>query len=140
LAREGTAPITVHLPKIVRRQLKTLAAEEERKVEDMVSEALRSHRGNHSAGCGLRRRESTAMSNDETNDDIRAAMEAVQARPWPRTTRRQRGQVPSTKRLSINKLPDLHHRFKIACTRANLVMVAEVLAFIERRTTELEDA
>jgi hypothetical protein len=40
LAREGTAPITVHLPKIVRRQLKTLAAEEERKVEDMVSEAL----------------------------------------------------------------------------------------------------
>jgi len=39
-SREGTAPITVHLPKIVRRQLKTLAAEEERKVEDMVSEAL----------------------------------------------------------------------------------------------------
>jgi hypothetical protein len=39
-SREGTAPITVHLPKVVRRQLKTLAAEQERKVEAMVSEAL----------------------------------------------------------------------------------------------------
>jgi hypothetical protein len=39
-SREGTAPITVHLPRVVRTQLKTLAAEQERKVEDMVSEAL----------------------------------------------------------------------------------------------------
>jgi hypothetical protein len=78
------------------------------------------------------------MSRGQTNDDIRAAMEAVQTRPWPRTHRRQRGQVSSMKRLSINMPPDLHHRFEIACTRANLVMVNEVLAFIERRTAELE--
>jgi hypothetical protein len=39
-SREGTAPITVHLPRVVRTQLKTLAAEQERKIEDMVSEAL----------------------------------------------------------------------------------------------------
>jgi hypothetical protein len=39
-SRAGTAPITVHLAKEVRRQLKTLAADQERKVEDMVAEAL----------------------------------------------------------------------------------------------------
>jgi hypothetical protein len=78
------------------------------------------------------------MNGDTNDDDIRAAMEAVQARPWPRTHRRQRGQVPSMKRLSINMPPDLHTRFEIACTRANLVMVAEVLALIQRRTAELE--
>jgi hypothetical protein len=74
------------------------------------------------------------------NDDIRAAMEAIQARPWPPTPRprRQRGQVPSMKRLSIDMPPELHNRFKIACARANLEMVDEVLALIERRTVELE--
>jgi hypothetical protein len=74
------------------------------------------------------------------NDDIRAAMEAVRAQPWPRTPRprRQQRQVPSMKRLSITMPPDLHTRFKIACRSANLVMVDEVLAFIERRTAELE--
>jgi hypothetical protein len=52
------------------------------------------------------------MSNGDDNlHDIRAAMEAVQARPWPRTARRQRGQVPSMKRLTINMPPDLHTRF-----------------------------
>jgi hypothetical protein len=39
-SRLGTAPITVHLPKEVRRQLKVLAAEEERHIEDMVAQAL----------------------------------------------------------------------------------------------------
>jgi hypothetical protein len=34
--------------------------------------------------------------------------------------------------------PDLHHRFKIACTRANVGMADEVLTMIERRTAELE--
>jgi hypothetical protein len=38
--REGTAAITVHAPKAVRRQLKTLAADQERPVEDAVYEAL----------------------------------------------------------------------------------------------------
>jgi hypothetical protein len=53
-------------------------------------------------------------------------------------TQRHDTKVVKPKRLSINMPPDLHRRFKIACTRANLVMVNEVLAFIERRTTELE--
>jgi hypothetical protein len=39
-SREGTAPITVHLPKAVRKQLKALAVDQERTVEDMVAEAL----------------------------------------------------------------------------------------------------
>jgi hypothetical protein len=73
-----------------------------------------------------------------SNDDIRAAIEAVQARPWPRSSRRQRGQVPSMRRLSIDMPASLHRRFKLACTAADKVMVAEVLAFIERRTAELE--
>jgi hypothetical protein len=42
------------------------------------------------------------------------------------------------RRLSIDMPPDLHNRFKIACARANLEMVDEVLALIERRTVELE--
>jgi hypothetical protein len=44
----------------------------------------------------------------------------------------------TTKRLSINMPLDLHHRFKVACARADLVMVAEVVALIERRTAEIE--
>jgi hypothetical protein len=41
------------------------------------------------------------MSRDQTDDDIRAAMEAVQARPWPRTARRRRGQAPSDSLVQI---------------------------------------
>jgi hypothetical protein len=39
-SRAGTKAITVHFPVEVRRQLKTLAAEEGRNIEDMVAEAL----------------------------------------------------------------------------------------------------
>ena len=39
-SRQGTRPITVHHPEAVRRQLKALAAEQGRNVEDMVGEAL----------------------------------------------------------------------------------------------------
>lgn len=39
-SRVGTVPITVHLPKDVRRQLKQLALDEERTVADLVAEAL----------------------------------------------------------------------------------------------------
>jgi hypothetical protein len=39
-SRKDTAPITVHLHKAVRQQLKVLAAEQERNVEDVVAEAL----------------------------------------------------------------------------------------------------
>jgi hypothetical protein len=42
------------------------------------------------------------------------------------------------KRLSIDMPVNLHRRFKRACTAAEKVMVAEVPAFIERRTAELE--
>jgi hypothetical protein len=38
--RVGTKAITVHFPEEVRRQLKTLAAEEGRNIEDVVAEAL----------------------------------------------------------------------------------------------------
>jgi hypothetical protein len=39
-SRLGTKAITVHFPEEVRRQLKTLAAEQGRNIEDMVAEAL----------------------------------------------------------------------------------------------------
>lgn len=39
-SRENTAAITVHYPEPVRRQLKVLASEEGRNVDDMVAEAL----------------------------------------------------------------------------------------------------
>lgn len=39
-SRIGTKAITVHFPEEVRRQLKTLAAEQGRDMEDMVAEAL----------------------------------------------------------------------------------------------------
>jgi hypothetical protein len=39
-SRKGTKPITVHHPEEVRRQLKALAAEQGRNVEDMVAEAF----------------------------------------------------------------------------------------------------
>ncbi len=33
----------------------------------------------------------------------------------------------------------MHRRFKLACVAADKLMVEEVLAFIERRTVELEE-
>jgi hypothetical protein len=39
-SRQGTVPITVHHPEAVRKQLKILAAEQGRNIEDMVGEAL----------------------------------------------------------------------------------------------------
>ena len=39
-SRQTTKAITVHFPEEVRRQLKTMAAEEGRSMEDMVAEAL----------------------------------------------------------------------------------------------------
>jgi hypothetical protein len=39
-SRDGTAPITVHMPKEVRRQLKLLSAELDRKMGDLLAEAL----------------------------------------------------------------------------------------------------
>ena len=39
-SRLGTAPITVHLPEGIRRQVKGLAAEQGRTVADLVAEAL----------------------------------------------------------------------------------------------------
>lgn len=41
-------------------------------------------------------------------------------------------------RLSIDLPKSLHRRFKIACARADLKMVAEAMSLIERRTKELE--
>lgn len=43
-------------------------------------------------------------------------------------------------RLSIDLPKSLHRRFKTACARADLKMVAEVMKLIERRTRELEKA
>jgi hypothetical protein len=41
-------------------------------------------------------------------------------------------------RLSIDLPKSLHRRFKIACAKADLKMVAEAMSLIERRTKELE--
>ena len=40
LSRRDTKAITVHFPEEVRRQLKSMAAEEGRSMEDMIAEAL----------------------------------------------------------------------------------------------------
>jgi hypothetical protein len=39
-SRSGTKAITVHFPEPVRRQLKTMAAEQGRDMEDLIGEAL----------------------------------------------------------------------------------------------------
>jgi hypothetical protein len=44
-----------------------------------------------------------------------------------------------TKRLSVDMPKSLHRRFRMACIEADRKMAAEVLAFIERRTAELEE-
>jgi hypothetical protein len=43
-----------------------------------------------------------------------------------------------TKSLTIDMPASLHRRFKLACVATDKLMVEEVLAFIERRTAELE--
>ena len=43
-----------------------------------------------------------------------------------------------TARLSIDLPKSLHRRFKTACAKADLKMVAEVMNLIERRTRDLE--
>jgi len=40
--------------------------------------------------------------------------------------------------MSIDLPKRLHSRFKAACALAETKMTAEIIAFIERRTTELE--
>ncbi len=43
-----------------------------------------------------------------------------------------------TKRLSLDLPESVHRRYKTACSATNTKMVADILAFIERRTAELE--
>ena len=43
-----------------------------------------------------------------------------------------------TKRLSLDLPSTMHRRFKTVCSATGRKMVAEVMAFIERRTAELE--
>lgn len=45
----------------------------------------------------------------------------------------------ATKRLSLDLPASMHTRFKTACSATNRKMVAELQAFIETRTAELED-
>lgn len=42
------------------------------------------------------------------------------------------------KRLSLDLPAELHRRFKTACSATDRKMAAELIAFIERRTMELE--
>ena len=58
--------------------------------------------------------------------------EAVPTRPKP-------VQEEPTKRLSLDLPASMHTRFKTACSATNRKMVAELQAFIETRTKELED-
>lgn len=44
-----------------------------------------------------------------------------------------------TKRLSLDLPASMHTRFKTACSATNTKMVAELQAFIEHRTKELEE-
>jgi hypothetical protein len=55
----------------------------------------------------------------------------------PQTHRPTKQEEP-TKRLSIDMPASLHRRFKRVCVDNDLSMVGEVIAFIERRTAELE--
>lgn len=60
---------------------------------------------------------------------------AAPAPPPARTPATPKGE---TKRVVADVPADLHRRFKIACTLAGLEMGPELVAFIERRTRELE--
>lgn len=44
-----------------------------------------------------------------------------------------------TKRLSLDLPEEAHRRFKTACSANGRKMVTELLAYIERRTAELEE-
>lgn len=68
-----------------------------------------------------------------TSDQILAFERAGTAKPAPAG-----GVKEPTARLSLDIPAELHARFKAACARSRLKMTAELLAFIERRTTELE--
>ena len=46
--------------------------------------------------------------------------------------------IEETRRLSIDLPKSLHVRFKAACAATDRKMIDEVMAFIERRTAELE--
>lgn len=45
-----------------------------------------------------------------------------------------------TKRVSIDVPESLHTRFKVACAKSRAKMGPEIVAFIERRTQELENS
>ena len=49
------------------------------------------------------------------------------------------GEAEPTKRLSLDVPHSMHVRFKTACSATGRKMVGEVMAFIERRTAELEE-
>jgi hypothetical protein len=44
----------------------------------------------------------------------------------------------ATARMSVDLPESLHRRYKAACVRAGLKMSADVTAWVERRTAELE--
>jgi hypothetical protein len=58
----------------------------------------------------------------------------AEATPRPKAV-----QEEPTKRLSLDLPVSMHTRFKTACSATNRKMVAELQAFIETRTKELED-
>jgi hypothetical protein len=72
-----------------------------------------------------------------------AAQISIPADPQMHIRADQQTHIPTkaerVKRLSIDMPMSMHRRFKLACVAADKLMVEEVLAFIERRTVELED-
>lgn len=56
--------------------------------------------------------------------------------PVPRAV--ERASDGPTKRLSLDLPEDVHRRFKVVCAATGRKMAAELTAFIERRTKELE--
>ena len=74
-------------------------------------------------------------TNVEKRDD--APQTHISPKKEKRESAKPVGEEPVA-RLSIDLPKSLHRRFKIACARADLKMVAEVMSLIERRTVELE--
>ena len=66
----------------------------------------------------------------DTHNHIPANVVKVEAAPAAKGDR--------VRRLSLDLPASLHRRFKTACSRTDRKMVAEIMAFIERRTVELE--
>lgn len=62
-----------------------------------------------------------------------AGHDTTAPRPAP-----QKAQEGPVKRLSIDMPENMHRRFKAACAATGRKMAAELLTFIETRTTELE--